>query len=100
MAAVGRLEADPLFLGLTRPAMILGVTYSWFTMNAMGWITYFVNTSDFFYLIVGSVAVHIIGVLILSKDPHFMDILIKRGQKCLKCKNKLFHGNTQSFDVY
>ena len=31
----GRLQADPLFLALTRPAMLLGVTYAWFMLEGM-----------------------------------------------------------------
>ncbi len=98
--AGGRLEADPVFLGLTRPAMILGVTYAWFTLNGFFWALYFINTSDFFYLIFGAIGVHLVGFFITSKEPRFMDIVVTKASKCMKCRNTMFHGNTQSYDLY
>ena len=56
MADAGRLGTDPLFLGLTRPPMMLGVTYSWFVVNAMIWTLYFINFSSFAVLIPGASA--------------------------------------------
>lgn len=98
--ANGRLESDPLFLGLTRPAMAFGVTYLWFMLNAMTWILYFINTSDFVWMIIGAPTIHGIGYFICSKEPRFMDILLIKGGKCMKCKNARYHGNTQSYDLY
>lgn len=98
--ANGRLESDPLFLGLTRPAMAFGVTYTWFMLNAMTWILYFINTSDFLWVFVGAPTIHGIGYFICSKEPRIMDIIMIKGSKCMKCKNARFHGGTQSFDLY
>jgi type IV secretion system protein VirB3 len=100
MAETGRLEADPLFLGLTRPPMMLGVTYSWFMLNALTWAMVFINTSDFGLMIPGGVATHFIGYMICSREPRFMDIWMVKMSKCSRCKNSGFHHNTQSYDLY
>lgn len=98
--ANGRIESDPLFLGLTRPAMALGVTYGWFLIEAFVLVIYFVNSSDFVGLIVCGLIAHGIGYFINANEPRFVDILIIKTAKCTKCKNTRFHGGTQSFDLY
>jgi type IV secretion system protein VirB3 len=97
---VGRLGVDPLFLGLTRPAMMLGVTYNWFMVNGMIWVTYFIQTSNFAVLVPGAIFTHLLGYIICSKEPRFVDLWVIRMQKCMKCRNTMFHGYTQSFDLY
>lgn len=96
----GRLEMDQLFLGLTRPAMIIGVTYAWFCFEALIWATVFINTSDFKLLAMGAGINHFIGVMICGKEPRFMDLWMVRMSQCMKCKNTRFHGNTHSYDLY
>ena len=97
---IGRLQADPLFLGLTRPPMMLGVTYNWFMVNGMVWLLYFINTSNVGVVLPGSIMMHLLGYIICSKEPRFVDLWMTRLQKCSKCRNSSFHSMTQSFDVY
>lgn len=97
---VGRLESDMLFLALTRPAVILGVTYSWFTLEAMGWLLFFINTSDFITVILGAVCTHLVGTLIIAKEPRFMEMVKVWAVTNTKCRNKRYHGNTDSYDLY
>ncbi len=99
MAETGRLETDPLFLALTRPTMVLGVTYLWAAAEALVFCLYFVNTSNFkgiFYVMV----LHSIGVLLCSYEPRFLNILMVAGKTSAKCKNKRYHNNTASYDMY
>lgn len=96
----GRLEADPVFLGLTRPAMMLGVTYSWFMLNGMLWTLYFINTSDFIMMLPGATFTHIVGYLICSREARFMDIWMVKLSKCMRCRNKTYHGFTNSYDLF
>jgi len=98
--ANGRLESDPLFLGLTRPAMAFGVTYTWFLVEVFCLVIYFINSSDFLGLFITTPILHGIGYFICAKEPRFMDMIIIKGARCMKCKNARFHGNTQSFDLY
>lgn len=95
-----KLQADPLFLALTRPAMLLGVTYAWFSVNGLVWALYFINYSNFAVMIPGAVIVHFIGFMLCSHEPRFMDLFFVALRTNLKCSNRLFHNNTSSYDLY
>ncbi|MCB2081928.1 MAG: VirB3 family type IV secretion system protein [Hyphomicrobiales bacterium] len=100
MQDLGRLEADPVFLALTRPAMIVGVTYAWFVLEALFWISIFINFRKFGLVIPGALITHAIGMLVTRQEPRFLDIYKVRFGLCNKCKNTKYHNNTQSFDLY
>lgn len=95
----GRLETDPLFLALTRPTMVAGVTYLWVAAEMFSFCLYFINTSDFggikFLLIF-----HFLGMWLCSYEPRFMDIMQVSSITSSKCKNKRYHNNTASYDMY
>lgn len=95
---MSQLNADPLFLGLTRPAMIFGVTYPFAVVNGLLCLMYFVLSNDFrgFFALP---LFHSIAYLICVKEPLAIDLLMVKGAKCTKCKNKSFHG-ANSYDVY
>ena len=96
------LTADPLFLGLTRPVMFFGVHYLMFVINFMGNILLFIN--DVFQykipaLVVGALTVHIVFYLICLKEPRAIELLSTRYAKCSKCRNRLYHKSTNSYDL-
>ena len=99
MALFGRVRNDPLFLGLTRPAVIFGVSFVYFAFNMIGCLMYFIITSDFKVVLVGA-AIHIVGMAVTKKEPLAMEILLVRVQKCNKCVNKQFFGGRNSYDVF
>jgi type IV secretion system protein VirB3 len=98
MSNTGELESDMLFLGLTRPSMIFGVSYlvvmTYFLIGAMG----FVLTSDFRFFF-GMIPIHLGAYVMSQKEPLFMELFMIRQQKCNKCKNRFYHGLTNSYDV-
>ena len=98
--ANGRIEADPLFLGLTRPSMILGVTYMYVVLNAMGSIMAFIITSNFVYLLVMMPTLHGIAYFICLKEPMMIELVIMKTSNFNFCPNKTFHGGMNSYDVY
>lgn len=104
MAGTGHLQADPLFQGLTRPAMIAGVSYIFFVINAVINLVIFINTSNFLYLLVIAPAVHGIGYMICLREPRAIELLMIKTSKCWKVapvsKVRQFHGYTNSYDVY
>lgn len=104
MAESGHLQADPLFQGLTRNAMILGVSYMYFVINAVITMITFINTSSFFYIIVLGPTIHAIGYLICLREPRAVELLMVRTSKCWLLppfsKVRRFHGFTNSYDVY
>ena len=99
MADFGRLEADPLFLALTRPTMVVGVTYSWLMLEGGIGFLYFIQTSNF-KVILYMIPLHVTGVLVCKKEPRFLTILGVFAKTNGKCKNRLFHGGTSSYDLY
>ncbi len=102
MAGSGRLQPDPLFQGLTRPAMIMGVAYEFEVVNLMfSWIG-FINTKNFLVLLVMLPAIHCISYLICMKEPRMMRLLMLRGAMGYKSWNNMmgYHFNTNSYDVF
>lgn len=98
--AGGKIEADPLFMGLTRPSMILGVTYIFAGMNAIGSIMAFILTSNFIYLLVLMPTLHGIAYFICLKEPLMLELVLMKTSNFNLCYNKSFHGGLNSYDVY
>ena len=100
MAGSGRLQSDPLFQGLTRPTMILGVSYMYFVINAGVCLICFINMQSFKIIFFVGPTVHLIGYLICLKEPRAIELLIKKMQKGYKCTNRGYHGYTNSYDPF
>lgn len=98
MSNGGHLKTDPLFLGLTRPAMILGVSFMFFVINSLFGVMYFILTSDFKIVII-TVVIHVFGMLLAKKEPLAIEILLTKIQKFNKCPNKMYHGSRNSYDL-
>ena len=96
----GRIGKDPLFLGLTRPSMIFGVTYKYAALNGLASLIIFIITTNFFYLLVLLPALHLIAYLICLKEPIAIELLVGKMSKCNKCKNKMYYNGANSYDVY
>jgi len=95
-----RLRADPLFQGLARPPMAMGVSYMYFVVNASVSLLAFIWTSNFLILFVLAPAVHAIGFLLCLNEPRAVELFILRMQTGLKCMNRAFHHGTNSYDVF
>lgn len=96
----GSIGSDPLFLGLTRPPMLLGVSYRFAAFNALASLLAFVVTSKFFYLLILLPGFHLVGYFICLKEPRAIELFIARMSKCNICRNRYYHGGTNSYDVY
>lgn len=97
---MGKIGVDPLFLGLTRPSMILGVTYVFAGMNALVSLMLFVMTSRFIYLLVMMPTLHGIAYLICLKEPLTLEMIIMKTSNFMKCRNRSFYGGLNSYDVF
>jgi len=95
----GNVKLDPLFLGLTRPAMILGVSFSYFIVNSLFGVMYFIMTSSF-KIVPVTVLIHIFGMLLAKKEPLAVDMFLVKMQKFNRCPNRLYHGNRNSYDPF
>jgi type IV secretion system protein VirB3 len=91
-----KVQADPLFVGLTRPPMLFGVSYMYFVVNALICMVAYISTTNFRYLAM-AVPIHAIGFYICSKEPLFIQLFKVRAEKCFKSKNRFFHG-ANSYD--
>ena len=96
----GSVGTDPLFLGLTRPPLLLGVSYTFAALNGMVSLMAFVITSKYFYLLILLPGMHLIGWFICLKEPRAIELLMAKTSKCSVCKNRMYHGGTNSYDVY
>jgi len=95
----GRLRADPLFQGLARPTMIMGVSYMYFVANAMITAIMFIDTKSFLAFPFG-VVIHLFGYIICMKKPRAMELWILRLKSGFKSWNRRYHHNTNSYDVF
>ncbi|MFN7038342.1 MAG: VirB3 family type IV secretion system protein [Alphaproteobacteria bacterium] len=98
MANTGTLQTDPLFVGLTRPTMFLGVSFYYCILNGLSCMVYFINSTDLRAFLMLPLF-HLIGYVICFKEPLFIELFLVKSQKCTKCKNKLYHG-ANSYDLY
>ena len=100
MAGSGRLQSDPLFQGLTRPTMIFGVSYMFFVINAVVNMMIFINLQSFTALLVVAPSIHLLGFLICRNEPRAIEFLLLKLMRGLRCINRAYHNNTNSYDVY
>jgi len=96
----GSLGTDLLFLGLTRPPMILGVSYTFASLNGIVSLLTFIITTKFFYLLVLMPSIHLACWFLCLKEPRAMELFLAKTSKCNICRNKMYHGGTNSYDIY
>lgn len=85
---------DPLFVGMTRPTMMMGVTYSYFVINMTATSIIFLATSSLLALLI-SLPVHGLGMLACAKDPRFFDLIFQWLKSCPPVQNRRFwHANS------
>lgn len=88
------LDRDVLFTGLTRPQMLLGVTFSFAIANA-------ILTTELFlvfksaWVLFAALVVHVVGVAFCLRDPHFFELWLIKVQRCPRVRNyRLWHCNS------
>lgn len=94
MADIG---ADPLFVGLTRPTLIFGVSIQYAMLNMIVSVVGFIQTSDF-RVVFAACILHAIGYILCFKEPRFMELYINKFQRCNQCSNKMYYG-ANSYDI-
>jgi len=91
------LSSDPLFVGLTRPTLIFGVSIQFAMLNMIVSIVGFIQTSNLSIIFVAAI-LHGIGYILCFKEPRFMEIYSNKFSKCNKCPNKIYYGSN-SYDI-
>jgi type IV secretion system protein VirB3 len=69
------LICDPLYLAMTRPAMIFGVTYVAFLLNVICVMEIFITTRNLLYLLI-IIPIHVIFFAICQRDPRSFDLAL------------------------
>jgi type IV secretion system protein VirB3 len=67
------LTADTLFVGLTRPSMLFGVTYSAMIINVVLTMEAFIVTKNLLWL-VSFIPIHGLFYLVCLYEPRFFDL--------------------------
>jgi type IV secretion system protein VirB3 len=73
------LVVDPLFVGVTRPAMAWGVTYSALLVNGLVTIEIFLFTKNLLWLLM-ALPIHGVLWLVCLAEPRFFDLFLAWGQ--------------------
>jgi type IV secretion system protein VirB3 len=73
------IHEDPLFAGVTRPAMAMGVTYSALLINGMTTVELFLLTKNLLWMLI---CIPILGIfwLVCKNDARFFDLLFLWGR--------------------
>ncbi|WP_333023650.1 type IV secretion system protein VirB3 [Wolbachia endosymbiont of Pentidionis agamae] len=96
--SIGTIQTDQLFKGLTRPAMILGVTFTFAIFNLLISVLTFIYSNDLRVLFFLGPGIHMLGFIASSKEPLFIEIFMIKLQKCSRCLNRFYHG-ANSYDI-
>jgi len=67
------LDNDPLFTALTRPQMVLGVTYVFLVVNAIATTELFLIFKSVWVLL-AALAAHLVGVAACANEPRAFDL--------------------------
>ena len=80
------LDRDTLFVGLTRPQMFAGVTYSFFVANVVIATELFLIFKSVWVLAI-ALCLHAFGVILCLKEPRVFDLWLARVSRCPRIKN-------------
>jgi type IV secretion system protein VirB3 len=80
----------PLFVALTRPPMMLGVTQTFFILNFIPCFCFLILTKNLVLSLGVFLILHVVGVMGTSFDDHFFEVLL--GRFDLSCPNKSIWG--------
>ena len=93
---MGGLDRDPLFTGLTRPQMLLGVTYGFLVANAIITTELFLIFRSAWVILI-ALLVHGGGWLACLRDPHIFDLWLTRARRTPRVPNhRLWRCNSYS----
>jgi type IV secretion system protein VirB3 len=80
------LDRDHLFVALTRPQMLLGVTYGYAVTNAIVTTELFLVFKSIWVLAVALI-LHVVGWLACLRDPRIFNLWIVKVQRCPRVRN-------------
>ncbi|MVF24639.1 type VI secretion protein [Methylocaldum sp. BRCS4] len=90
---------EPLYKGLTRPPMILGVTDSYAVICMVIVVTIYVGAKSMLWALATAPALWLFGYLVCLKDPRSFDIWIAKSRYFMKCRRRSAWGGN-SYDPF
>jgi len=88
------IDIDPLFVGMTRPPLVLGVPMEFFGINfilfGIGMIAFVSFLGKLIFILSTCVPLHILAYIATEKEPHWMSIYLTKFTKCGPTQNKVF----------
>lgn len=96
--STGSIQTDQLFKGLTRPAMLFGVSYMFAILNVMICMVTFINTNDLRVILLLLPAIHGVGYIASAKEPLFIELFMVKLQRCPMCRNRFYYG-ANTYDI-
>lgn len=98
MGDSGHLLNDPLSKGLTRPAMVLGVSFTFCGINLVVSMLVYILSKNLLVVLLMIPLIHGVGYVICFTEPLFMELFMIKSKKCNRCRNKFYHGGN-SYDI-
>ena len=85
---------DPLFVGMTRPPLVLGVPMEFFGINfilfGIGMIAFASLSGKALFFLCVCIPLHIAAYILTEKEPHWMSIYITKLTWCGRIQNRAF----------
>ena len=88
-----KLNEDPLFLALTRPAMIFGIPMEAFALSCGAAGLAMISADSIFYLLL-AVPLLVAARIIVERDQNAFQILFRWLDTSARCRNRAFWGGT------
>jgi type IV secretion system protein VirB3 len=95
----GSVNTDPLFVGLTRPSLPLGVSTMWLTFTYSSMMIGLVLDPSLKYIVVAAL-VHLLGYGLYSKEPLFLELISTKYSKCSPRTNSILVHGKNSYDPF
>lgn len=94
MEEEAQVEIDPLFVGMTRPPIVMGVPMEFFGINfilfGIGMIAFLSLTGKFLFFLCVCIPLHVLGYIATEKEPHWMNIYLTKVAHCGPIQNRSF----------
>lgn len=88
------VDIDPLFIGMTRPPVVMGVPMEFFGFNfilfGVGLILFMSLSGKVLFFACITLPLHALGTIATEKDAHWMRVVLTKLSRCTPTRNKKF----------
>jgi type IV secretion system protein VirB3 len=99
MSDTGSVETDPLFVGLTRPTMIFGVSFKMFFLNFFLSMFFYIQSPGLKVIVLAFV-LHLVSYILCFQEPLILELYMMKASNFMNCKNKRYFNGANSYDQY